>query len=483
MPRYRFVTPVSWTVGWVHDRLPGEGLRRRRSRRTSAAATPSTAVDEQQGRREDGARRSRTSSAAPTAPTQPSATRGARPRPGGTQVEAASTTAEKASAGSSHATAPSRPGTAPATSAATSGSAGRQHRGGAQQQQPGRGIGGGHDPPRTRGPRPARRRTRRRPPARAARRAGRTPARALRRTRPTARRSRACRRDRAATTPAATGPRRPAARRARTARRGTARAARGVGRGACACCRIRSHTRSRGCRARRARRSARGTSGQRRRCCSIDAPAPHRRPRQRTGTAGVVRVPVGGHVSPSGQVEPQMRLGAVQAGLHGVLRYAEQPAGLPGGQAVQDGGLHHGAHLRGQPEPAPSPGRRTRRRAAPCPRHWARVPRQSRRPPDGRARASWRRPRKPGHEPPDGDAPEPGAHLTVAAPPLGALHTAEEGVLQDVGDRLGLVAPAAQPGRQPRGVPVVENAQRAAGPRRPRRPAVRGHPMRVCAHT
>ena len=64
-------------------------------------------------------------------------------------------------------------------------------------------------------------------------------------------------------------------------------------------------------------------------------------------------------------------------------------------------------------------------------------------------------------EPPDRDAPHPGADL---APPLvapGALPHRDEGVLQHVGDDLAVVAAAAEPHRQPRRVPVVELPQRA----------------------
>ena len=67
-------------------------------------------------------------------------------------------------------------------------------------------------------------------------------------------------------------------------------------------------------------------------------------------------------------------------------------------------------------------------------------------------------------EPPNRDAPHPGADL---APPLvapSALPHGDEGVLQHVGDDFAVVAPAAQPHRQPRGVPVVELPQGAEVP-------------------
>ena len=68
---------------------------------------------------------------------------------------------------------------------------------------------------------------------------------------------------------------------------------------------------------------------------------------------------------------------------------------------------------------------------------------------------------QPAHEAPDRDAPHPGADLAGAAISLGALPDGDEGVLQDVGHDLAVVAAPHQPDREPRGVPVVELPQGA----------------------
>ena len=78
-------------------------------------------------------------------------------------------------------------------------------------------------------------------------------------------------------------------------------------------------------------------------------------------------------------------------------------------------------------------------------------------PPRGRCRP------QPRHQPTYGDAPEPGRDLTVAAPPAGLVQR-DEAVLQGVGDDVGVAAAPAQPGREPRCVPVVELAQGAEVP-------------------
>ena len=53
------------------------------------------------------------------------------------------------------------------------------------------------------------------------------------------------------------------------------------------------------------------------------------------------------------------------------------------------------------------------------------------------------------------------AKVAVAAELARVLPQRHEGVLQDVGHDLGVVAPSHQPGLQPGGVPVVELLQRA----------------------
>ena len=66
---------------------------------------------------------------------------------------------------------------------------------------------------------------------------------------------------------------------------------------------------------------------------------------------------------------------------------------------------------------------------------------------------------EPADQPADGDPPQPGRHLAVAAEAGRAVPGGDEGVLEDVGDGVGIGAATGQPGRDPEGVPVVELAE------------------------
>ena len=85
---------------------------------------------------------------------------------------------------------------------------------------------------------------------------------------------------------------------------------------------------------------------------------------------------------------------------------------------------------------------------------------------------------KPGDQPPERDAPQPARDLAVAAERAGVLPQRDEGVLQDVGHDLAVVAPAHQPGLQPGSVSFVELLQRPAVRLRPPSRPGRCRPVR-----
>ena len=87
-------------------------------------------------------------------------------------------------------------------------------------------------------------------------------------------------------------------------------------------------------------------------------------------------------------------------------------------------------------------------------------------------------------EPADPDAPDPRAHLALAAVPLRALPHRHERVLDDLLDEAGIGAPAREAEGEPGRVPLVEQPQRpaVAGRDLPQEVLIRAWLVRSCAH-
>ena len=163
------------------------------------------------------------------------------------------------------------------------------------------------------------------------------------------------------------------------------------------------------------------------------------------------------------EVLTQSCLRPVQPGLHRVLRDAEQPRGLPAGQAVEHRRLDDGAHL-GESRPSAAPRSPYSTPSSTFSSALTSSGGASWSSPSPTAPQHLAMPAQPRHEPTYGDAPEPGRDLSVPAPLPSLRPRGLEAVLQCVRDDVRVTAAAAQPGREPGCVPVVELAQGAEVP-------------------
>ena len=151
-----------------------------------------------------------------------------------------------------------------------------------------------------------------------------------------------------------------------------------------------------------------------------------------------------------------MRVLTVPAGM------PEQPAGLLGGQVVEDRGLHDRPQLGRQAVSAPA--------RSPCstPREHLLLGRRLGSPAAPGSGSRARMPAQRVDQPPDRDAPDPGADLARPSQRRGAAPDGDERVLHGVVDAVRIVAAPLQAQREPRRVPVVEDAQGARSPARHR---------------
>jgi hypothetical protein len=85
---------------------------------------------------------------------------------------------------------------------------------------------------------------------------------------------------------------------------------------------------------------------------------------------------------------------------------------------------------------------------------------------------------------PDGDPPDPGAHLTPTLEALGLAPHHQEGLLGDLVGQVLVGGALAQPHQQPRGVLVVQGSERLRVPLGHRRQqlGVGRHPIGIRAH-
>ncbi|BDH50542.1 hypothetical protein MTP02_15530 [Streptomyces albus] len=166
----------------------------------------------------------------------------------------------------------------------------------------------------------------------------------------------------------------------------------------------------------------------------------------------------------AGERRPQLPAGAQGTGLDGALGDAEQGGGLPGGQPVDHGGAQHLPQFGA--EPAEGGADVAELQAVHAARSVQSVQsvqdtvlgrgggrRGDRRVPFGALACP-----QGVDEPPGGDGPQPAAGL---AAPVGAGRApdGDEGVLEDLPDRLRVGAAARQTDLEPAGVPVVEAGQ------------------------